>query len=108
MVLVVLLSAAPTGGQVRIQPVGSAFDPTTAAVAVSPKRHKLHAVIAEADRDDRDAPLAGDVPALAATVAGLARADVFSGRAQFAPIRRIVARTNPLASSHPARAPPLT
>jgi len=37
MLLVVLLSAAPTGAQPRTRLVGSAFDPSTISVAVSPK-----------------------------------------------------------------------
>jgi hypothetical protein len=40
MLVVVLLSAAPTGGQVQVRAIGSAFDPATVSVAVSPKKLK--------------------------------------------------------------------
>lgn len=44
MLLVVLLSAAPTGGQVRSRLVGSAFDPATFSVALNPKQSKSKAL----------------------------------------------------------------
>jgi len=41
MLLVVLLSAAPTGGQPRTRLLGSAFDPATVSVVLSPKQSRL-------------------------------------------------------------------
>ena len=41
MVVVVLLSAAPTGGQPRTRLVGSAFDPASISVAVRPSQTRL-------------------------------------------------------------------
>jgi hypothetical protein len=50
MLLVVLLSALPGGGQARSRLVGSAFDPTTVSVALSPKQPKSKASLESADR----------------------------------------------------------
>jgi len=40
MLLVVLMSAAPTGAQARVRLVGSALDPASVSVALSPKQPK--------------------------------------------------------------------
>ena len=45
MVLLVLLSAAPTSAQPRTRLVGSAFDPATVSVAVSPKKADPEATV---------------------------------------------------------------
>jgi hypothetical protein len=42
MLLVVLLSAAPTGAQPRSSFLGSAFDPSTVSVVLSPKQLRLN------------------------------------------------------------------
>ena len=67
MLVVVLLSAAPTGGAPRTQLIGSAFDPATLSVALSPKQPKAKAALqAAGDRlpDERHGP-----PAALAVVA---------------------------------------
>ncbi len=43
MLLVVVLSSAPSAAQPRTRLVGSAFDPSATAVVVSPKRTRLNA-----------------------------------------------------------------
>lgn len=50
MLFVVLLSAVPTEGQARTRLVGSAFDPTTVSVALSPKQPKAKASLESSDR----------------------------------------------------------
>lgn len=50
MLLVVLLSAVPSEGQARTRLVGSAFDPTTVSVALSPKQPKAKASAHAPDR----------------------------------------------------------
>lgn len=41
MLLVVLISAVPTTGQARTRLIGSAFDPATYSVVVSPKKPRV-------------------------------------------------------------------
>ncbi|MBT2134414.1 hypothetical protein KK137_08725 [Croceibacterium sp. LX-88] len=41
MLLVVLISAVPTTGQARTRVIGSAFDPATYSVVVSPKKPRV-------------------------------------------------------------------
>lgn len=50
MLLVVLLSAMPAGAEARTRLVGSAFDPTTVSVALSPKQPKAKVTAQSADR----------------------------------------------------------
>lgn len=46
MLLVILLSATPTEGVTGTRAMGSAFDPTTASVVLSPKQLRLGASVA--------------------------------------------------------------
>ena len=50
MLLVVLLSAAPTGAQPRTRYVGSAFDPASVSVGLSPKKLRLAASASASER----------------------------------------------------------
>ena len=50
MLLVVALSAAPTGGQMRSRAIGSAFDPATLSVALSPRPAKARVAKAAGNR----------------------------------------------------------
>jgi hypothetical protein len=50
MLLVVLLSAAPTGGPPRTRLLGSAFDPATITVVLSPKQPRYDASTSSAHR----------------------------------------------------------
>lgn len=105
LLFVVLLSAAPTGGPPRSRLVGSAFDPATVSVALSPRQPKVKATVEQARPDDPgklnpQLPLA----AATATLPEIAALDS-SARAAFPiratpDIRRLV---RPLG----ARAPPL-
>lgn len=52
LVLVVLLSAAPTGGAPRTRMVGSAFDPATVSEALNPRQPKLKAALKQAARGE--------------------------------------------------------
>jgi hypothetical protein len=53
--LVVLLSAAPTGPQVQLRLIGSAFDPASSTVVVSPKRQQHNiGSLSQGARDRRD------------------------------------------------------
>lgn len=50
MLLVVLISAVPTTGHARTRIIGSAFDPATYSVVVSPKKPRISAAKASLDR----------------------------------------------------------
>lgn len=63
MLLVVALHAAPTGGQAPTRLVGSAFDPTTTSVALSPKRANTLVAAKEIRRDPSSRP-GMDAPAI--------------------------------------------
>ncbi|WP_235506569.1 hypothetical protein [Altererythrobacter sp. Root672] len=54
MLLVVLISAVPTMGQARTRVIGSAFDPATYSVVVSPKKPR---VTGDKTSMDRKTPL---------------------------------------------------
>ncbi|OYW45135.1 MAG: hypothetical protein B7Z08_06110 [Sphingomonadales bacterium 32-68-7] len=54
LVLLVLFSAAPTGGPPRTRLVGSAFDPATVSVALSPRETKLKDLLKSAPSDEPD------------------------------------------------------
>jgi hypothetical protein len=107
MLFVVLLSATPTGGQVRSRLVGSAFDPTTVSVALGPKQPKAK-VFAKAsagrlpDTLDDVPPTGGD-PAILSGAVGPGRA-VLEPLADFLPFFRSYAGLS--AKAHGARAPP--
>ncbi|WP_347303522.1 hypothetical protein V5740_02535 [Croceibacterium sp. TMG7-5b_MA50] len=105
ILLVVLLSATPSGAQTSPRIVGSAFDPATLSVTIRPQERD-EIVRAEAvRRDDALADLPGAVPA--PTWHGVARTHDDRGSPQ-----RVTARGPPdhplLAFRHagPARAPP--
>jgi len=106
MLLVVLLSAAPTGGQLQVRAIGSAFAPATSAVTVSPKRARVDAVTTKTDRKDGDA---GNPPLKAATApaASLAHAGFLAAATAFAPDLPVPPPARLLALQYPARAPPL-
>jgi len=108
MLLVVLLSAAPTGNQVHIRAVGSAFDPAAVAVAMNPKKLQLGSPKAQAvgdKRTDTSAGLALDRdlsvahPLLVLPAAGI-------DRLVFAAGFRAAVPAHPLAYARAARAPP--
>lgn len=107
MLLVVLLSAAPTGGQPRTRLVGSAFDPATTSVVVSPKRPKVDASVEKTEGDKRLDLIAstGFWPAASRDV-HFPIAPASAGRAIFPPVDSVAAGLNPLARSQAARAPP--
>jgi hypothetical protein len=108
VLLVVLLSATPTGEQVRLRAVGSAFDPATAAVTVGPKKPKIEARLLVSSRADQDtggpdlAPLLATSPAVE-----LSRPLDFAGQQTFARVSFVAATAKPLARPHTARAPPI-
>lgn len=51
MLLVVLMSAAPTSGHVRTRLIGSAFDPASVSVALNTKQTKARSVSAQRQQD---------------------------------------------------------
>lgn len=77
MLLVVLAHAAPTGALAQTRMLGSAFDPTTAAVTLGPKRTP----VAEAVR--KEARL--DPPATASPLFAVGAGPAEPPRARFAP-----------------------
>jgi hypothetical protein len=106
MLLVVLLSAAPTGGAPRTQVVGSAFDPATVSVALNPKSPKAKAAIVVAGGGLPDVGL-DSPPALAAAAAAYGR-DEFAnagGAVVAVPVARPVG-PHAFVRAHGARAPP--
>ncbi len=78
MLLVVLLSAAPTGGQPRTRHLGSAFDPATLSVVLSPKQPRLNGAVSSQHRKKLPETEGGD----AIYVAGLAAGAVRNGPAR--------------------------
>jgi len=104
--LVVLLSAAPSGEQTRTRPVGSAFDPTTASVAVNPKQPKAKALSYAAKRP-LPGPTLDTLPSLVASPNEFVRGRLANGnRAQpIAPVA-LVLHSRPLTRAHGPRAPP--
>lgn len=107
MLLVVLLSAAPTGGQPRTQIVGSAFDPATNSVVVSPKRPRVDASVKKSDHaKDRDLvspTVTWPAPLMQPLHVRPEPASIGShSNSSYDP----APLENPLALSHAARAPP--
>ena len=107
MLCVVLLSAVPSAGQARTRLVGSAFDPTTVSVALSPKQPKAKAAAQSPDR--RRLPESSGEPQ--AQLALVAAADVGLARASEAgssPFARAAPAAGPraLTRAHGPRAPP--
>lgn len=109
MLLVVLLSAMPSGGQARTRLVGSAFDPTTVSVALSPKQPKAKASAQTPDRRRLPDSAFGQAPVLLALAP--ATMFVFAGSTEpgASPFARPapVARPGALTRAHGPRAPPL-
>lgn len=64
MLAVVLLSAAPTGGQPRTRSVGSAFDPASLSVVVRPGKSRTVAVAAPLDKRKAPDTQSGSAPAV--------------------------------------------
>ena len=107
MLLVVLLSAVPAGAQTGIRLVGSAFDPTTLSVALSPKQPKAKATARSAERRGLPDRGSGDHSAHLARAAPI----VWDVAPQPAEARPSVAPSPPatpraLARAHRPRAPP--
>ena len=108
MLLVVLLSAMPSGGQARTRLVGSAFDPTTVSVALSPKQPKAKTSAQAPDRRRLPDTASGDGPvqlALAPAAALVIARSVEAGASPFAQ-PATVAGPRALTRAHGARAPP--
>jgi hypothetical protein len=108
MLLVVLLSAMPTGGAPRTLVVGSAFDPASMAVSLGPKRALIKPGAAGADKlRNRAAPAAHSFAAPRPWPGLAALAVPPSARPQ--PSWSDFRRHSPAgagAASHAARAPP--
>jgi hypothetical protein len=108
MLLIVLLSATPTGEQTRLRAVGSAFDPATAAVVVSPKKLKVEASQFVSSRIDQDNDGPDLAPLLATSPAVKLRRPVdFAEQQTLARVGFVAAPVKPLARPHAARAPPI-
>lgn len=105
MLFIVALSAMPNGGQPRTRLIGSAFDPTTTSVALSPKPVKAKRSMPQATGRDLPGTLPAALPAMpGAVLASLPfllprHAGVFA-----APDSRD--RPRSLTRAHGARAPP--
>ena len=109
MLLVVLLSAAPTGGAPRTQWLGSAFDPATTSVTTGPKRPKVDILVKKAADDEPYTFVPVPTPLLAAPArpADLRGISTAARPATFARSFQAAATVSPLAGSHAARAPPV-
>lgn len=108
ILLVVLLSATPSGEQIRLRTVGSAFDPATAAVTVGPKKPKIEARQLISGRTDQDTGGPDFAPLLATSQAVELRRPIdFAGQQTLAWINFVAAPAKPLARPHTARAPPI-
>ncbi len=107
MLVVVVLSATPTSAHPRSRLIGSAFDPATVSVVVSPRKARPDEWTRKPPEDDPagaafdnqpDASLARPIP-LAASVG--ARADAVPSRVASPPRR-------PAVRAHAPTEPPLT
>jgi len=104
--VVVLLSAAPTGELTRTRLVGSAFDPATASLALSPKLPKAKALVQAAKRPDPGRNLDAGLSLVAS------RDELFGSRLASADRARPLGRdaapfpSRPLTRAHGPRAPP--
>jgi hypothetical protein len=108
ILLVVLFSATPMGEQIRLRPVGSAFDPATAAVAVSPKKKKnieRDQLVSSEPGDDSGGP---DFLRFLASLppGGFPRTAAYQEQQTHAEFNTFGAPGKPLARSQAARAPP--
>lgn len=108
LLLLVLLSAAPTAAQPAPRLVGSAFDPTTASVTIAPSKRDSSVAVRKLRWNDPDDDATGSPPALVQRVnlraAGRRNPSVPvpAGHAARSPDIALDA----LVRSHPARAPP--
>ena len=105
MLLVVLLSAAPTGGQPRTRTTGSAFDPATFSVVLRPKQPRLAAAAVTTDNKKQadavvDGASFGLARSLVATPAPPSHTPALAGRGWSIPDR------SPLKRAYGPRAPP--
>lgn len=107
MLLVVLLSAVPSGEQARTRLVGSAFDPATVSVALTPKQPKTKAAV-QAERRRLPELAFGKAPFLLAIAS--AGAVPFAGYSLVAPVGFVRPAPFPasrsLTRAHGPRAPP--
>ena len=108
MLVVVLLSAMPTGGQARSRLIGSAFDPTTVSVALSPKQPKAKASAQAPDRRRLPDTASGEPQAVAALAPVTALVITRSAEAGPSPFAQPATSAGPraLTRAHGARAPP--
>jgi hypothetical protein len=107
MLLVVLLSAAPTGGQPGTRLVGSAFDPATVSVVVSPKKPRF----ASSTTSLLKKKPADDVAGEASTATGLLRISsapqfALASRPRFSPSQDVTPGARSSLKAHGPRAPP--
>ena len=106
MLLVVLLSAAPTGAAPRTAVVGSAFDPATVSVVLSPKPSKLSFASA-VQQQKRDARPSGSVQAIPALERAASAPPVALAAGRRAPDGSDPARLyHSFSRAHAPRAPP--
>jgi len=110
MLLVVLLSAAPGGGQPRTLLLGSAFDPATVSVVLNPKKPRFSSS-ASAVHKKRLPQTVGGGASHGAVDANLAFVPAAAPLPEVEPPRSDVAdlpsRKRVLARAHAPRAPPL-
>ena len=109
MLLVVLMSAAPTSTQVRTRLVGSAFDPASISVARSPKPTKAKAATSVRGSGLPD-ELQGDPPLVARVGVELDPALLAAplrGASKPVPAAASLAYSSHSPRAHGARAPPI-
>jgi hypothetical protein len=106
MLLVIALSAAPTGGALRTQVFGSAFDPATYSVTTAPKRHSLLAEVQTKDEGEPDEAPAADYPVLSDALAVQATAVTPPPVVDSPPFADRAATAHVIADNRAARAPP--
>lgn len=106
MLLVIMLSAAPTGGAPRTQLFGSAFDPATHSVTTAPKRQSLLAELQTEDTGDPDDAPTLDYPQPVETLALPAKAGEPTQANRTGRISAPGAVPPVIADNRAARAPP--
>jgi len=110
MLLVVLMSAAPTGGQPRTRLVGSAFDPATMSVALNAKQPKAKTAVRTLAKRDQPDDLTGGSNAVIgpSTVHESPVADASPTVATRWAQSDFIREARSLTRAHGARAPPTT
>ena len=106
ILLVVLLSAAPTGSQLRTRLVGSAFDPATVSVVVNPKQPRLRTTAAKPNKANPPDVVHDSLAPVGIIQAGSESERWLSAAPRFTVQLASISDPRSLTRAHGARAPP--